>query len=101
MSLKIKLDLDALSVESFTTSDVDAKRGTVHGHISDTTCYQRLCDCGNSYGLYCTREITCPNTCDASCDGTCNSCNGTCFEDTCQQYCTTGPVIVCSCSPTP
>ena len=102
MPLKIKLDLDALSVESFATSVAEARRGTVHGHISETTCDLRACDCGTSAGAYCTDIscVTCDETCGYSCNGTCheNTC-ATCNES-CGQYCTTGPVIVCSCSPT-
>ena len=48
---KLRLDVDALTVESFRTDDEDAlKRGTVHGYSPPCT-------------MYGTCQDTCANTC--------------------------------------
>ena len=90
---KIRLDVDALRVESFETSAGAAPRGTVRGH-GDTLAYDR-CD---------TNEANCTLYCPggsggASCDGSCDSCygcgtdtaaascNGTCAGATCGETC--------------
>jgi hypothetical protein len=65
--VKLKLNLDQLSVDTFETTTVEKKKGTVFGE--QCTCWTR---CGQN---------TCPGcpTCDASCNGTCvNSCAHTC-----------------------
>lgn len=69
---KLRLNLDALRVESFqATSDADLRQGTVHGHFSQN----------NPAGCYKSQVNTCLYTCD---DATClASCNGTCFPYTC------------------
>lgn len=68
---KLKLDLDQLVVDSFSTQVRPKRGGTVHGQVC--TCYTQ-CD-------------TCPGcpTCDASCNGTCGgaTCAGTCGGGTC------------------
>jgi hypothetical protein len=64
MRAKLKLNLDEISVDSFTTEYRKVRSGTVHG---------QACTCPTA--------CTCPGcpTCDASCNGTCDaSCNGTC-----------------------
>ena len=69
---KLKLRLDDLLVDTFTTTPVQKEKGTVFGE--QCTCYT---------------QCTCPGcpTCDASCNGTCNaSCNGTCAA-TCDASC--------------
>ena len=40
---KIRLDVNALRVESFETADGDAKRGTVQGYYSQFTCPATQC----------------------------------------------------------
>ena len=50
---KLKLNVDALQVESFRPSQPDTARGTVQGH--EPTYY------GSCYCY--TIEMTCPNTC--------------------------------------
>jgi hypothetical protein len=42
---KLMLDLDALAVDSFTTGDAAAERGTVRGHDTRYTewCHSRSC----------------------------------------------------------
>ena len=88
---KISLQLDSLLVESFeTTSGLAGSRGTVRGHVSETTCHQRLCDCETN-GMECetdgcndTLAATCPASCTFFCSQTCPvntcaySCEGTC-----------------------
>jgi hypothetical protein len=73
MQRKLKLDLDALQVESFDTTSA--------GHRHDGTVFGQQCTCYT--------QCTCPGcpTCDASCNGTCEaSCNGTC-DATCNGTC--------------
>jgi hypothetical protein len=79
MQRKLKLDLDALQVESFDTTVADHRHeGTVFGQ--GCTCYTN-CTCPGCP----TCDASCGGTCAASCNGTCDaSCNGTCGEYT---YC--------------
>ena len=90
---KLSLDLDQLLVESFDTGTPRRTNGTVRGHdISNTTCYQRLCDCPT--GFTCAtdfNQFTCANSCGDTCGDSCvnicpsgRSCDNppTCF-DTC------------------
>lgn len=82
---RLKLDLDALEVQSFeTTASGEGRRGTVHGQMVpvDTDAYAFQAsgcnDCGSGSG---SATATCAGyyTCDASCNGTCDaSCGGTC-----------------------
>jgi len=76
---KLKLDLEQIEVESFSSSDVPApRRGTVNGHAeltevcnSQTHTWDRLYTC-DEYG-------TCYYSCyDKTC-GMLDSCDGTCF----------------------
>jgi hypothetical protein len=72
---KLRLHLEDISVESFSTLPASVRLGTVDGHqMSQTTCQQIICDCTDP-----TNNATCPGTCANSCNGTCDaSCNGTC-----------------------
>ncbi len=58
---KMKLDIDHLAVESFTTKDGNTDgRGTVHG---------------NAATRFCTVIASClPDTCQLSCNGSCHTC---------------------------
>ena len=65
---KLRLTLEDLQIDSFSTTLVKKEKGTVYGE---------QCTCPTA--------CTCPGcpTCDASCNGTCGgtcdaSCNGTC-----------------------
>ena len=61
---KLRLTLEDLQIDSFSTTPVKKEKGTVYGE---------QCTCPTA--------CTCPGcpTCDASCNGTCAaSCNGTC-----------------------
>jgi len=68
MKAKLKLSLEQLCVDSFTTTAAQKPKGTVFGE--QCTCYTN-CTCPG-----------CP-TCVASCDNTC----ATCGENTCAQTC--------------
>jgi hypothetical protein len=63
--MKLKLDLNALAVDSFDTTRVESPAGTVFGEEQECTC---LTACT---GPGC---LTCGETCA-------DSCNGTCFPD--------------------
>jgi hypothetical protein len=78
--MKLKLNLDQLTVDSFNTTGVENARGTVVGE---------QCTCWTACG-----QNTCPGcpTCDATCNGSCGatcagSCYGTCGEATCGYSC--------------
>lgn len=61
MSKKIKLSLDSLQVESFSTNGAAAPRGTVEGHMSyDATCGETWCG-----------EFSCAGTCGETEYGDC------------------------------
>ncbi|HET7229245.1 MAG TPA: hypothetical protein VFJ16_04550 [Longimicrobium sp.] len=100
---KLSLDLDQLAVESFDTGTPLRPRGTVRGNdLSDTTCVERLCQCGTTTcandSIQISCDVTCNGTCDESCDGTCYaSCVGicqvsndahTCMPPSCYYSCT-------------
>ena len=91
MNRKLRLDLDALEVESF---DAEAalpdRTGTVRAH--ESTAYQIICTCDSDNG---TCYGSCENTCAASCDGGCTS--GTGGTNTREDTCATGFQIQCSC----
>ncbi len=81
--LRLVLNLDQLTVESFDTAAADEKKGTVFGE--QCTC-QTACTCPGC------------NTCDASCNGTCGAtCYGTCGGHTCDDPSWTagGPNCLC------
>ena len=82
---KLRLTLEELSVESFSTAVRPGRQGTVGGHdLSDTTCQQKFCTCDTVQGPTC--EGTCHASCGGSCDGSCNGCvsyGGTCNDYTC------------------
>jgi hypothetical protein len=70
---KLRLDLEDLSVESFTTTpEAHRESGTVFGQ--QCTCYTQ-CTCPGCP----TCDASCNGTCGGTCAATCNaSCNGTC-----------------------
>jgi hypothetical protein len=77
---KLKLKLEDLQIDSFSTTPVKKEKGTVYGE---------QCTCPTA--------CTCPGcpTCDASCNGTCAaSCNGTC-DASCDGTC--GDTVDLSC----
>ena len=69
---KLKLHLEDLLIDSFTTTPAEKPKGTVFGE--QCTCYTQ-CTCPGCP----TCDASCNGTCNASCNGTCDaSCNGTC-----------------------
>lgn len=86
---KLKLDLDQLVVDSFSTQVRPKRGGTVRGQAC--TCYTQCdtcpgcptCDasCNGTCGATCAGTCggSCAGTCDASCNGTCG---GTCYDCT-------------------
>jgi hypothetical protein len=90
MRTKLKLNLDELTVDSFSTATVRKAQGTVHGN--QCTCYT-ACTCPGcpTCDASCngTCAASCNGTCDASCNGTCNctyDCGGTAYDYTCHNY---------------
>jgi len=102
---KLRLSLEELAVESFTTQRDAPVRGTVAGN--QTTGVQIICDCPtNGYENTCrdcsnsclgTCEASCNGTCDASCNGTCDGCTETVDDWTCRGTCdcSVPPQIIC------
>ncbi|HEX6910300.1 MAG TPA: hypothetical protein VF142_07890 [Longimicrobium sp.] len=79
---KLRLQLEDLHIDSFTTTPAGKPKGTVFGE--QCTCYTQ-CTCPGCP----TCDASCNGTCDASCNGTCDaSCNGTCL--TCDAACQSG-----------
>ena len=79
---KLKLKLEDLQIDSFSTTPVKKGKGTVYGE--QCTC-PTACTCPGCP----TCDASCNGTCGASCGGTCDaSCNGSC-GDSCE--CTWDP----------
>ncbi|HSU17730.1 hypothetical protein [Longimicrobium sp.] len=70
---KLRLDLDALVIESFAPADSPPARGTVRGHVS-------------LYWEDCSPSETCAGA-GYPCEHTDQSCGGTCYEATCAPGC--------------
>src|SRR3712207_2363061 len=71
---KLRLELEDLQIDSFSTTPVKKEKGTVYGE--QCTC-PTACTCPGCP----TCDASCNGTCDASCNGTCDaSCNGTCGD---------------------
>ena len=96
---KLKLEIEALEVETFEPAAEREERGTVRGHL---TAYYELCYPGDTWQNTCTCEPTCnADTCyncgsagcgSAGCTGALDpTCNGTCgpqpFSDGPWTYC--------------
>jgi hypothetical protein len=96
--MKLKLDLDQLTVESFDTVKVAAEKGTVFGE--QCTCHTN-CTCPGCPTCDHTAcgQNTCQDSCAESCYGTCggeNTCWQTCGgQYTCESQ--TGAQIICQC----
>jgi hypothetical protein len=90
MATKIRLDLDALDVQSFTTSARLHERGTVRGNAcSESTCFERLCGCTDLEGNCVATAVNCSG------GGGTGGTGGP--ADTFAQTCATGHQRVCSC----
>jgi hypothetical protein len=85
---KLKLELDALAVESFAPDAEMEAPGTVRGYLS---AYYELCNVGDSWQDTCTCEPTCNAqtcyTCATNCGGSCATACGTCGEPACTSTC--------------
>jgi hypothetical protein len=69
---KLRLTLEDLQIDSFSTTPVKKEKGTVYGE--QCTC-PTACTCPGCP----TCDASCNGTCGATCGGTCDaSCNGTC-----------------------
>lgn len=92
---KIRLDVDALRVESFDTGAGWPARGTVHGrhHTWEAGCGEPPPEDSIFVCPAPTAALTCANTC-GTCDVTCGStcgCGGTYGAVTCNAYQCTEP----------
>jgi hypothetical protein len=95
---KVRLELDALSVESF---DTVARDGAADGTVFGQATYQAYC----SYGYTCP-ETECADDCGtyATDCGSCATCEGTCAAtcddpSCCPTQCgTCDPYCCCTCS---
>jgi hypothetical protein len=97
MRTKLKLNLDQLNVDTFTTEIEKRASGTVFGE--QCTCYTN-CSCPGcpTCDASCngTCGATCGGSCDYSCGGTCDVyCGGTVNDATCNNYGTCNPGRVC------
>ena len=71
---KLRLTLEDLQIDSFSTTPVKKEKGTVYGE--QCTC-PTACTCPGCP----TCDASCNGTCAASCNGTCDvSCNGSCGD---------------------
>jgi hypothetical protein len=74
---KLKLRLEDLRVDTFSTTTVQKEKGTVFGE--QCTCYTQ-CTCPGCPTCYASCNGTCGATCAASCYGTCDACGGMTME---------------------
>jgi hypothetical protein len=83
---KIRLDLEALDVESFEPDETRGERGTVRA--AQMTAYYQLCYAGDTWQMSCTCEPTCnAETCyNCPTAGTCPP-PPTAGERTCTGFC--------------
>lgn len=79
--MKLKLDVEALAVESFGTQSPERGRGTVQGNAvtRDETCIGETCwdtcICAPSYPDYCPGWSGLQHSCVPSCMQTCQICS--------------------------
>jgi len=81
--MKLKLEVEDLQVESFTTGGEQERSGTVHAH-------------NHTWGAHTGCANTCVNTCWLTCPATCQvSCDGadTCYQETCGGPCQTNVCV--------
>jgi hypothetical protein len=79
---KLRLELDALEVESFEVARTEPPTGTVHGHNTAT-------QCNTSPDRTCAEQMTCgPNTCIQWCTLAFDTCDTICnYTQTCETEC--------------
>lgn len=78
---KIRLDLDALRVESFATAEAPRRGGTVHGHAPSyfpEPCAptDRVTDCNDVTCAWSCNGYTCEPTAANTCAATCTCASG-------------------------
>ncbi|MBW3572139.1 MAG: hypothetical protein KY467_13650 [Gemmatimonadetes bacterium] len=76
---KLKLELDQLAVDSFTTAAAGQPHGTVRGAGLEA----READLTTNHPTMWSCATECGETCEATCDPTCEASCYTCFDDTC------------------
>jgi len=98
---KLRLQLEELRIDSFSTTPVKREKGTVFGE--QCTC-PTACTCPGCPTCDASCNGTCGATCDASCYGSCGgdscdcgtvydaSCNGNSCDRTCQGFVTYGGI---------
>ena len=104
---KLRLDVEQLQVESFTTNDEARERGTVRGNADLIGAGQDVAMPGGTLQQTCMIDfckdswmsgcLTCAGTCVNTCPASCQTCN-TCFGgDTCigGATCMTGCLGTC------
>ena len=97
--MKMRLNLEALTVESFETAGPNALRGTVHGNAcSDSTCFQVICDITNGGPDNGTCDYSCGgDPCQATHVNCSGGTGGTGGIPTRDPTCCTGGQLICSC----
>jgi hypothetical protein len=86
---KLKLEIDALRVESFDTRATVAGTGTVRGRADAVGMEDEYVAITTPQ----TQKVSCIGTCNISCLGTCLiSCGGTC-DDLCSLGCSDGCTV--------
>ena len=105
---KLRLRLDDLTVEGFSTTPAANARGTVHGEqgtwYTYCTCNMPSCDPTCAYtcdDATCPVCPTCEHTCEQTCWETCDdfSCVETCGFSNCETRC--GAAATCRCQQYP
>jgi hypothetical protein len=92
---KLRLHLEELRIDSFSTTPVEREKGTVFGE--QCTC-PTACTCPGCPTCDASCGGTCGGTCDASCGGTCGyTCDATCgggysCDYTCDGFVTYGGI---------
>jgi hypothetical protein len=95
---KLRLQLEDLRIDSFTTTGSQKEKGTVFGE--QCTC-QTACTCPGCPTCDASCNGTCGATCEASCNGTCDAacdtagggytCYWTCTQSAADSHCTPYP----------
>ena len=85
---KLKLDPDALRVDSFDPAEPEGGEGTVFGGQIAPTQLSCAGTCVTCAASCFTCQLSCNQTCGRSCFLTCQfTCNRTCFGATCELSC--------------
>lgn len=70
---KLRLDVDSLTVQTFSTAPAPRDLGTVRGNEGTIATCDTSPECDTWYGPTCRHADTCngADSCDVSCQGTC------------------------------